>query len=287
MKYAFISRERAQHSVARLCRVIGVSTSGYYEWKSRAPSQHQQRDDELKAMIKTSFERSHGIYGAPRVHDDLKAENQRVGCKRVARLMRESDLVARSVKAFKRTTVTDVSLPYAANLLDQDFTARGKNQRWVSDITYLATDQGWLYLATVMDLYSRAIVGWAMEKHMDTSLVERALDMALRNRRPSPKLLLHSDRGSQYSSGDYQKKLAEAKIICSMSGTGNCYDNAAMESFYHSLKTEWTAHYRYETRDAARASVFEYIEIFYNRQRRHSFSNRMPPLMFEAVAAAA
>jgi len=238
-------------------------------------------------MIKKSFDQSHGIYGSPRVHDDLQAQSQRVSEKRVARIMRENKLIARCVKAFKRTTVTDPSLPFFSNILNQDFSARAINTRWVSDITYIKTDQGWLYLAVVMDLYSRAIVGWSMDKHMDTQLIETALEMALLNRRPNNSLIIHSDRGSQYCSEAYQVMLKDNHLICSMSGTGNCYDNAAMESFFHSLKTEWVSHHRYSTREQAQQAIFEYIEVFYNRQRRHSYANRMPPLEFERMAAEA
>jgi len=238
-------------------------------------------------MITTAFERSHGIYGSPRIHDDLIAEEQQVGRKRVARLMRENGLVARCVKAFKRTTVTDLSMPYAPNLLKQYFNAQRPDQRWVSDITFIATDQGFLYLAVIMDLYSRAIVGWSMDKHIDAELVTRALTMAIANRCPPKELILHSDRGSQYTSALYQSMLQSHGIFCSMSSTGNCYDNAAMESFFHSLKTEWVDHYKYETRNAAKASIFDYIEIFYNRQRRHSHAKRMAPMTYEAMAIAA
>ncbi len=266
---------------------MSVSTSGYYDWRNRKPSARALRDLELVEMIEESFQKSHGIYGSPRVYDDLKAQDEVVSEKRIARLMRENELVARCVRAFKRTTIRDASLPYASNVLDQDFTAETINQRWVSDITYINTDEGWLFLAVIMDLYSRAIVGWAMDKHMDTELIASALHMAITNRRPEDNLVLHSDRGSQYCSHAYQTLLAEHAIECSMSGTGNCYDNAAMESFFHSLKTEWVNHYRYETRAAARSHLFQYIEVFYNRQRRHSFSDRMPPMVFEEQAIAA
>jgi len=287
VKYAYIQEQSKVHSTERLCRVMGVSTSGYYDWRDRAPSAHTKRDQELVRMIRESHFNSFEIYGSPRVLDDLKADNQKVSRKRVARLMREQELVARCMKAFKRTTISDPALPVAANLFNQDFTATGPNQRWTSDITYIKTDQGWLYLAAVMDLYSRAIVGWSMDKHMTVELVMAALNMALGNRGSSAELTLHSDRGSQYCAPLYQQLMTDHEIVCSMSGTGNCYDNAAMESFFHSLKTEWVHHHRYETRDAARCSIFKYIEVFYNRQRRHSYSNRMPPLMFEALAEAA
>jgi len=287
VKYAYIETKKDQHSVDRLCRVFDVSSSGYYDWRKRKPSAHAKRDRELLVKIKDSFDRSNGIYGSPRVHDDLVDEQQRVSRKRVARLMRENKLVARCIKAFKRTTISDLSASYAPNLLDQDFSAEAANRRWASDITFIATAQGWLYLAVVMDLYSRAIVGWSMSKHIDAELVIDALKMAVANRHPEKGLVVHSDRGSQYTSVSYQDVLVEHGMICSMSGTGNCYDNAAMESFFHSLKTEWVDHYRYETRFAAQGSIFKYIEVFYNRQRRHTYTERKAPMVYEAMAVAA
>lgn len=287
MKYAFIQKHKQLHGTERLCRVMRVSTSGYYDWCVRAPSEHARRDQELLGMIKESHINSRQVYGSPRIHDDLKANNQKVGRKRIARLMKENAIVARCVRAFKRTTVRDPSLPVAENLLKQNFSASAPNRVWTSDITYIKTDQGWLYLAIVMDLYSRAIVGWSMKKHMTADLVKAALAMALKNRVVFNPLILHSDRGSQYCESDYQKMMRSNKIKCSMSGTGNCYDNAVTESFFHSLKTEWVHHYQYKTRDEARCSIFDYIEVFYNRQRRHSYSDRVPPLVFEAMAKAA
>lgn len=250
-------------------------------------SLHERRDQELKSLIRGSHEASYRIYGAPRIHQDLKEDGEAVSRKRVARLMKEEQLVARAVKVFKRTTLSNHDLPVAENVLKQDFTATAANQRWVSDITYIRTDAGWLYLAVVMDLFSRAIVGWAMDKHMAVDLVCNALGMALCRRHAAAGLILHSDRGSQYAAGDYQTLLTEHGIQCSMSGVGNCYDNAAMESFFHSLKTEWVDHCRYPAREQAKASVFEYIEIFYNRQRRHSYVNQLAPLQFEALQVAA
>lgn len=287
MRYAFIKRQQTQHSISRLCRVMQVSTSGYYGWASRPQSGHARRDHDLKGMIREAYTASHRIYGSPRIHEDLKALGEAVGAKRVARLMQEEALVARSVKAFKKTTLSNHGLPVAENVLAQDFTASGPNQRWVSDITYIRTQAGWLYLAVVMDLYSRAIVGWAMNKHMAAGLVCDALKMALCRRRIKDDLIAHSDRGSQYAGRDYQALLQDHGIQCSMSGVGNCYDNAAMESFFHSLKTEWVDHYHYPTREQAKGSVFEYIEIFYNRKRRHSYVNQMAPMQFEALQMAA
>ena len=283
MRYAFIKGQAPQHSVSRLCRIMQVSSSGYYDWRNRPENHHKKRDKELKALIRDSHEASYGIYGSPRIYEDLKADGEAVSRKRIARLMTEEQIVARSVKAFKKTTLSNHDLPVAENILAQDFTATEPNQRWVSDISYIRTGVGWLYLAVVMDLFSRAIVGWAMDKHMTVDLVSDALGMAVCRRQISAGLVIHSDRGSQYAAGDYQSLLNTHNIQCSMSGTGNCYDNAAMESFSHSLKTEWVNHHRYPTREQAKASVFEYIEIFYNRKRRHSYVNQLTPLQFESL----
>ncbi len=193
---------------------MGVSRSGYYDWRNRAPSEHTKEDQKLLSRIQYHFGRSHGIYGSPRILKDLQEENIAVARKRVARIMRENHLVARCVNAFKRTTIKDSALPYADNILGQDFSASEPNRRWVSDITYLRTEEGWLYLAVVMDLYSRAIVGWAMDRHMDASLISAALEMALKARSIDSELLLHSDRGSQYCSRGYQSALEKRGIRC-------------------------------------------------------------------------
>lgn len=287
MKYAYIQQLSTLHAVERLCRLLSVSTSGYYDWRGRPVSNKVRRDEALKIKVRISHAQSHGIYGSPRIYQDLKAQGESVARKRVARLMQEEQIVARAVKAFKRTTIADPTLPVASNLLTQDFTATAPNQRWVSDITYIRTQQGWLYLAMIMDLYSRAIVGWAMDKQMTVELVADALVMAMSRRQTGTGLILHSDRGCQYAANDYQLMLAERGIRCSMSGRGNCYDNAAAESFFHSLKTEWVHHHKYVTRQEAKASLFEYIEIFYNRKRRHSYVNQMAPMQFEELMNAA
>jgi putative transposase len=273
--------------VSRLCRVLEVSMSGYYDWRSRPVSAHAQRDAALKTLISASHKDSYGIYGSPRIYKDLKERGEVVSRKRVARLMQEEQLIAKAVRAFKRTTCSEHDLPLAPNLLAQNFTATRPNQRWVSDITYIRTEAGWLYLAAVMDLFSRAIVGFAMDKHMTVDLVSRALLMALSRREIGADLMLHSDRGSQYAAEDYQAMLKRHGIRCSMSGVGNCYDNAAMESFFHSLKSEWVYHNKYSTRQEAKASLFEYIEVFYNRKRRHSYVNQMAPMQFEKHSLAA
>jgi len=287
VKYAYIKGQSQWHAVDRLCRILAVSTSGYYDWYKRPVSNRKRRDEELKAKVKLAHIESHEIYGSPRIHEDLKAQGESVSRKRIARLMKEEQLVAKAVKAFKRTTITDPRLPVAENILMQDFTAKAPNQRWTSDITYIRTTQGWLYLAVVMDLYSRAIVGWAMDKHMTVELITDALIMAMSRRKISEGLILHSDRGCQYAAKDYQTILVNRGIQCSMSGKGNCYDNAAMESFFHSLKTEWVHHHKYVTRQEAKTSLFEYIEMFYNRKRRHSYVNQMAPMQFEEQMNAA
>jgi len=287
VKYAYIQQQAAVHAVDRLCRNLGVSASGYYDWRDRPASTRKWRDEALKSQIRVSYAESHGIYGSPRIYKDLKVLGESVSRKRIARLMQEEQLVGRAVKAFKRTTITDPALPVASNLLAQDFTASAPNQRWVSDITYIRTMQGWLYLAVIMDLYSRAIVGWAMDKHMTVELISDALLMAMSRRQVNAGLILHSDRGCQYAAKDYQVMLAKQGICCSMSGRGNCYDNAAAESFFHSLKTEWVHHHKYVTRQEAKSSLFEYIEMFYNRKRRHSYVNQMAPMQFEELMNAA
>lgn len=287
MKYAYIKKLSDLHAIVRLCRLLDVSTSGYYDWEKHPVSNRKRRDEELKTKVKIAHIESHEIYGSPRIHEDLKAQGESVSRKRIARLMKEEQLVAKAVKAFKRTTITDPRLPVAKNILMQNFTATAPNQRWTSDITYIRTMQGWLYLAVVMDLYSRAIVGWAMDKHMTVELVTDALIMAMSRRKINEGLILHSDRGCQYAAKDYQSILVKHGIQCSMSGKGNCYDNAAMESFFHSLKTEWVHHKKYVTRQEAKTSLFEYIEMFYNRKRRHSYLNQIAPMQFEEQVNAA
>lgn len=269
------------YSTIHLCRNLAVSDSGYYEWLKQRKSARSQRDDVLKEMIQHSHKESYGIYGSPRIHEDLKELGEKVSRKRVARLMKEEQLVAKAVKAFKRTTNSNHDHPIAENKLKQNFQAGAPNQRWVSDISYIRTEEGWLYLAVIMDLFSRAIVGWAMDKQMTTELVNNALLMGLSRRTVNEGLIIHSDRGVQYAAKDYQRLLTEHGLTCSMSGTGNCYDNAAMESFFHSLKTEWVDHQKYLTREQAKSSLFEYIEVFYNRKRRHSYVGQIAPLQFE------
>lgn len=265
-----------------MCRVRRVSTSGYYAWQSRSPSRRESQDATLLSEIRRAHEQSRQTYGSPRIHAELRAQGTLCNHKRIERLMRQHSICARRVRRFHRTTEVLSSLPVAPNRLNQAFHASSPNQVWTADITYLDTAEGWLYLATVLDLYSRRVVGWAMAEHLETSLVRDALQMALRQRHPAAGLLHHSDRGRQYASAEYQALLAAHGVECSMSRRGNCYDNAAHESFFGTLKSE-CAEGRFASRTAARQSVFEYIEVWYNRQRRHSTLGYLSPAEFEQV----
>ena len=265
-----------------MCKVLKVSRSGYYAWRRRVPSAREMADEELLAEIKKIFAASKQTYGSPRVHIELQADGIRVSRKRVARLMRENGLkVARKRKKKVVTTDSDHALPVAPNLLNRDFTASRPNEKWVTDISYIRTDAGWLYLAVVMDLFSRCIVGWAMRADLSQALVLSALQMAIDNRQPSPGLLHHSDRGSQYCAHAYRQLQADHGMITSMSRKGNCYDNAAMESFFATLKNERVDRHHYRNRAEARRDIFAYIEGFYNRRRRHSAVGYLSPIAFE------
>jgi transposase InsO family protein len=282
MKFAFIAAHRETYRVGRLCAVLEVSRSGYYAWVERPRSARAQTDDQLQVQIGVIHRTSRGCYGAPRVHAELQQQGMRCGRKRVARVMRQSGL--RGCAPRRRRVLTTDSrhgYPVAPNHLAQDFTAAAPNRVWVADITYIGTEEGWLYLAAVVDLYARCVVGWAMAATMTQQLTLEALQMALGRRQPRPGWVHHSDRGSQYAAADYQRLLAAQGARVSMSRTGNCYDNAAMESFFHTLKTELVYREHYATREQARRSVFDYIEVFYNRQRRHSTLGYATPAAFE------
>ena len=285
MRYACIDRRRSRYPVRMMCRLLEVSPSGYYAWRARPESARAQRDRELTASIRRVHEASKGVYGSPRVHAELVAEGVRVGRHKVARLMRLERLRGCPKRRFRITTQRDLAHPVARNLLQQDFTAEAPNQRWAADITYISTAQGWLYLAVVMDLYSRRIVGWSMSRWMSRRLVVDALRMALAARRPEGPLIHHSDRGGQYTSDDFRNELARHGIACSMSASANCYDNAVVESFFGLLKRERANRVRYRTRDEARADLFEYIEVFYNRKRRHGYLGKVSPADFEERSA--
>lgn len=282
MRYRFIQAHWDEFDIKTMCRALEVSRSGYYAWRSRQPSQRRQANQELVEHIKQVHRDSRQTYGSPRVHAELRERGIHCNKKRVARLMRLHGIRAKQRRRYKVTTRANPRRPVAENLLDRNFKAEKPNQKWVADITYVSTREGWLYLATVLDVFSRQIIGWSMSDRLKTDLVEDALKMALDRRQPHPGLLHHSDRGSQYTSLGYQTLLAKHHIQVSMSGRGNAYDNAMMESFFATLKTECVDH-RFETRAEARLTIFEYIEVFYNRQRRHSALGFLSPHRFEAL----
>lgn len=281
MKYRFMHSHEEQFSIERMSKVLEVSRSGYYRFIKAQPSKRAQEDERLKEKIKVIYADSRQTYGSPRIHAVLKEQGEPCSRKRVARLMRQEGLMAKMKKRFKKTTQKDPKAKAAPNLLSQDFTAQEPNTRWVADITYVWTLEGWLYVAAVLDLFSRKIVGLAMADRMKDKLVIAALEQAFLHRKPPLGLIHHSDKGSQYTSHDFQKKLALYHMTASMSGTGNCYDNAAMESFFHTLKTEHIYFQTYQTREQAKRSIFEYVEIFYNRQRKHSTLGYLSPIAFE------
>ncbi len=288
MRYRFVAAERASYPVRLLCRVIGVAASGFYAWLRRAPSRREHRDRRLAERIAAVFAASRRTYGSPRVHADLRAEGVRVSRKRVARLMREAGLAATVRRRFPRTTDSDHGRPVAPNLLEQKFAADQPDTVWLADISYIPTDEGWLYLAAIKDMATREIVGWSMSDSLEAGAACAALRMAIQRRQPPAGLIHHSDRGVQYASGEYQKLLARHGLRCSMSRRGNCYDNAPMESFFGSLKNELVHRTTFPTKAAARQALFDYLEIFYNRRRRHSGIGFLTPAQaYEHMAKAA
>jgi transposase InsO family protein len=268
VRFAFVEEERATYPVSRLCRALAVSRAGFYAWHGRPESKRDGEDRRLAVLVRAAHEESRRTYGSPRVHIDLTAQNERVGRKRVARLMRQASLKARVRRRYKCTTMSEHDQPIAPNLLARRFEAAYPNQRWVTDTTELVAGNGRLYLAAVLDLYSRLLVGWALSAVNDRHLTLKALEQALRRRDPEDGLLHHSDQGSTYASEDYRKALAAHGITCSMSRRGNCYDNAAMESWFSTLKFELGE--RFESATQAKHALFDYIEVFYNQKRRHS-----------------
>ncbi len=279
----FIQKNRHAFRMQTMCEILEVSRAGFYAWRNRPESTHKREDKRLIELVKASFKESRDTYGYRRVYKDLRAQGERCSKHRIARLMRQNEIHPKTRRKFKMTTDSNHDKPIYDNLLRQQFNAAAPNQRWVSDITYISTVEGWLYLAVIMDLYSRRIVGWSMSHRMQESLVIDAMRMALFRRRVKSSLLLHSDRGSQYASDNFQQLLREHGISCSMSRKGNCWDNAAMESFFHSLKTECVYHERLQTRDDAKKTIFDYIEVFYNQRRRHSFLNYLSPAEHEKL----
>lgn len=266
-----------------MCQVLSVSTSGYYAWLKRLPSVRQLRRDDLEIAVKGAHEDSHRIYGYRKVHEDVIEEYDMNCCaETVRRIMQEKGLWAKTKRKFVITTDSRHRFPVAENLLDRDFQPSEPNQKWAADITYIGTQEGWLYLAVVMDLYGRRIVGWATSEAIDTQLVSEALDKAVQRRCPGPGLLHHSDRGSQYASEAFQDLLELYGIECSMSRKGNCWDNACVERFFGSLKSEWLDNTVWPDRATATGAVFEYIEMFYNTKRRHASLDYKTPAQFEA-----
>ena len=265
-----------------MCRAFEVSRSGYYAFEDRPESNRCQANQELLKTIRHIFERNHKIYGAPQIAKNLPP-NQHASIGRVARLMRANGIRSKVARKYKATTNSRHNLPVADNILDRDFTATAPNQKWVSDITYVPTQEGWLYLAGVMDLFGRRLVGWAMDRQMKTELVSSALKQAIGRTGARKGVLIHSDRGVQYASKEYQQLLTHHGFICSMSRKGNCYDNAPMESFWGKLKMEWLNDYTFRTRSEAKRAIFEYIELFYNRRRTHSTNGYIPPFLLKGV----
>ena len=281
MTFRFIHTHRGRWPVTVLCDTLAVSPAGYYAWRHRPPSARRRRHDELTAQIRTVHAEVKARYGSPRVHAELVARGHGCCVNTVARLMREAGIAAKTARRFRHTTDSNHTRPVAPNVLDRQFDPEAANAAWVSDITFVPTREGWLYLAVVEDLFSRMVVGWAMDARMTSRLVVEALGMAVQRRLPDESLLAHSDRGSQYASEHYQHLLARHGITCSMSRRADCWDNAPMESFFASLKKELVHHEDYRTREEAQASIFEYIEVFYNRQRRHSTLGFKSPAEFE------
>lgn len=281
MKYAFIEQQREEHSVERLCAVLEVSTSGYHAWRKRPMSQRESDNQRLMEKIRVSHQASRRIYGSPRIHRDLAEIGETCGENRVARLMRAEGIQSKMTPKFVITTDSRHTTAPAPDLLQRDFSAGNPDQRWVSDTTFIATRQGWLFLAVILDLYSRQVVGWAMGDRNNTQLVQDALIMALWRRGQVKGLILHSDQGSTYNAGAYQELMHAHQLQCSMSRKGECLDNAVTESFFGTLKTELTNHEDYHTHTQAKQSLFEYIEVFYNRQRRHSTLGYLSPAEFE------
>lgn len=286
MKYDFISEYKARHSITLLCHVLEVSPRGYYDWLTRSDSRRKTENKRLLDEIRQIFKANRDVYGAPRIHEELLEKGYKCSLNRVARLMRQAGIVPKTIKKFRITTDSRKSRFPAKNLLEQDFTASRCDEKWVADVTYIPTREGWLFLAAVLDLYSRRIIGWSMSERLTSRLAQDALQNAIDLRQPGSEVIVHSDRGKEYYASDYQALLTSNDLICSMSRKGNCYDNATMESFFHSLKVEQVHHDDYRTRQEARSVIFDYIEVFYNRQRKHSSLGYKSPMSFEDKCAA-
>jgi putative transposase len=285
MRFERVDRAKADFPVHRLCSVLGVSQSGYFAWKHRPASRRHRQDMVLLAQVRSAFAQSNGTYGSPRMTRDLQDEGFAIGRRRTARLMRENGMHARQKRRFRRTTDSHHAWPVAPNIIDQDFAATRPDEKWGADISYVWTREGWVYLAVVIDLFARRVVGWAVGDRLHRSLALAALRKALTMRRPPPGLIHHSDRGSQYCSIDYQTELRRHAIRISMSGKGNCYDNAMVETFFKTLKSELVWRTVFYTRDQAENAIARYIDAFYNPVRRHSALDFLSPIQFEKLAA--
>ncbi len=289
MKYQAIAEDGARLSRRLrpasfgMCRCLQVSPAGFYAWHERPESLRTKANKRLLTLVTVTHTQSRQTYGSPRIHAALRAEGVEAGRHRIARLMRSHGIQAKTRRKFKATTQSDHNLPVAENILNREFVVNTPNKAWVGDISYVWTQEGWLYLAVLLDLFSRKVVGWALSDRIDRKLVLQALDQAIAAREPSPGLLVHSDRGSQYASHDYQKRLRDNDLICSMSRKAECWDNSVAESFFGTIKQELIYHRTYTTREEATKEIFEYIEVFYNRQRRHSTLGYMSPMTFEAT----
>ncbi len=281
MRFAFVHAEKATHAVRSLCRVLQVTRSGYYAWAKRPPSRRHREDVQLTARIRAIHAASRGTYGSPRIYEQLRQDGFTVGRERVARLLRAMGLIGLPCKRFRRTTDSAHQHPVAPNVLARDFDAAQPNERWSTDITYLWTWEGWLYLAVVLDLFSRRVVGWAIQPHLRAELALEALHMVLGRRVPAAGLVHHSDRGCQYAADAYQRVLHDHQIVCSMSRKGDCWDNAVTESFFGTLKTELIHRQPWSTRRRTKDAVAEYLEGFYNPHRLHSSLGYVSPNTFE------
>ena len=265
----------------RLCNTLEVSVSGYYDWIDRPESKRSRENRQLTEKIKNFHQQSREIYGSPKIHEDLCAEGEKCSVNRVARLMKEADIKSKMARKFVITTNSRNTIQPAPDLLQRKFVVNRHNTAWVSDTTFVGTREGWLYVAVILDLFSRQVIGWAMSTKNNTELVQDALTMAIWRRGETKDVIVHSDQGSTYASGDYQRQLSDNQFRCSMSRKGECLDNAVAESFFGTLKNELVYHEDYKTRAEARQSIFEYIEVFYNRKRRHAFLNYMTPVEYE------
>jgi transposase InsO family protein len=281
MKYQFIERNKSYFDISVICPILGVKRSSYYAWKNRPESNRKMENKELISRIKFIHLKSNQIYGSPRIHSDLKDQGIKCSKNKVAKLMKDNNIYSKIKKKCRNKCKQSNDENVCENILEREFNVKYPNKAWVSDITYIPTKEGWLYLCIILDLYSRKIVGWSMDKNMKKELVLRALEMSLINRSPLKGLIFHSDRGVQYTSGIFKEALKKYGIIQSMSRKGNCWDNACAETFFHTLKTELVKHKSFDTRKEAELSIFEYIEIFYNRIRKHSYLGYLPPVKFE------